>query len=188
MVKDLDNVEVTLDCDVDYVLNSDPVWGADVYIILGGEGHSITNQSGKCQFFVFPDTMSGTRYTLLASYPGYWPNVDSAKVQANPGTHWGFDFNLGEIPWWMQDIVEIDLLTLTENTEVGSYTIELVAAPSAGLPGSYTYGWDFGDNEFKNGGEIVSHDFSGTGTYIIKVTATSPREGTEYGELHLTIR
>jgi len=188
MVKDLDNIEVTLDCDVNYALGGDPVYGATVNIIVGGEGRETTDQSGECQFSVFPDTISGTFYILLASYPGYWPDIDWKTVQAIPESSWYFYFSLAEIPWWIQNIVNIDLVTAIENTEVGSYTVELGANPSSGLPGSYTYEWDFGDSQLINGGESISHDYYGTGSYIIKVTATSPTLETGYGELHLTIR
>lgn len=188
-VQDLDDVEVTLKCDVDFAEGGDPVPDADVYIIVGGDGHNTTNQSGKCQFYVFPDTtIWGTYYTLMALYPGYWPCTYSLRVHANPGSSWDFDFNLVEIPWWIEDIVDLEILDLTEDTELETYSVELEAAPSSGSPELYSYEWDFGDGNFSvTDHETTSHDYDEPGRYIITVTAISPTQATEYGEIHLMI-
>lgn len=188
-VKDLDNVEVTLDCDVDYAQGGNPVEDADVCIIVGGEGCNVTNQYGKCQFYVFPDTLLWTRYVLMACYPGYWPCLDSLRVFAIPESSWDFDFNLEEIPWWIEYVTEVEMLDFTENTGLGTFTVELEATPSIGTPDLYTYNWDFGDGDFSMDEEhIVSHDYDEEGRYIITVTAISPSAQTGYGEIHLGIR
>ena len=186
-VKDLDNVETPLNCEVKERYGPPlPIPDATVEVLFTKYPfENITDATGECEIIFLPDTNRPKYYILKASKHDYWSGYDWAIVPA--GTPTNFDFELIKRIWG-GPVVELEITSAAYVEELEIHTFEFGATPSDS-DGVYSYFWDFGDGtQDESDSGINSHDYTSPGEYIIKVTAISQQYPiTEYGEIILNI-
>lgn len=183
-VEDLDNVETPLNCEVKEKYGPpDPIPDATVEVLFTKYPfQNTTDSNGECEIIFLPDTHSPKYYLLKASKPEYWSGYDWAIVPAGIPTN--FDFELIQRTW-SGPVIRLDITYSAYNEELEIHTFEFDAKTS--LTETYSYFWDFGDGTYCDSFEgQMSHDYTSSGEYIIKVTAISPIL-TEHGEIILNI-